>query len=81
MAAMAAEVLAVTPSGIVTARTPGPEFPIEGSRLGAPSLGFSAIVLRVFGPVGRPYLALRPRVRLPAALAARLVGAALRAEG
>ena len=75
-----AEVRAVTPNGNLTARALGPEFPLEGTLLTVAALGVSATVLRVFGPVDRPYLALRPKSVLRAPVAAALVGTRLTGE-
>jgi rRNA processing protein Gar1 len=71
-----AVVRAVTPSGIVTARSNGTEFPVEGN-LVSTATGFHGVVSRVFGPVARPYLAIRPRRPLKASEAAALVGQVL----
>jgi rRNA processing protein Gar1 len=68
-----AVVRAITPSGTVTARALGREFPPEGREVAAPG-GFSGVVLRVFGPVERPFLAIRPRRPLRATEAAALIG-------
>lgn len=69
--------LAVTPSGLVTARATGAEFPVEGTELVQRRAGFAGRVVRVFGPVARPYLALRSRRPLRAPEALALVGATL----
>jgi rRNA processing protein Gar1 len=60
----------------VTARAAGREFPTEGREVTARN-GFTGTVQRVFGPVARPYLAIRPRRPLRAAEASQLLGAPL----
>jgi rRNA processing protein Gar1 len=71
-------VLAVTPSGTVTARATSDRFPPEGTELFAARGAFSGTVVRVFGPVSRPYLAVRPRRPIRAADGAQLLGSGLR---
>jgi rRNA processing protein Gar1 len=66
----------VTPSGVVTARALGKEFPVEG-RVVSTRSGFHGVIIRVFGPVARPYLAIRPRHPLKASEATALLGQAL----
>lgn len=73
--------MAVTPGGVVTARSVDAGFPLEGTHLHAAALGVSVTVVRVFGPVGRPYLALRPDAPLKAVVAAALVGVRLTGRG
>jgi rRNA processing protein Gar1 len=70
-------VLAITPSGLVTARAAPGEPPREGTELRAERGGFRGIVVRVFGPVAHPYLALRPRRALGGVEAAGLIGTTL----
>jgi rRNA processing protein Gar1 len=74
-------VLAITPSGIVTARSFGPTFPSEGSRLSSARGAFVGTVARVFGPIDRPYLALKSHRPLHAPEAAALLGASLSGTG
>jgi rRNA processing protein Gar1 len=54
-------VVAFTPSGFVTVRSASERFPAEGSNVRDPQGRLEGRVVRVFGPVGRPYLLLRPR--------------------
>lgn len=54
-------VVALTPSGFVTVRASGSEFPSEGSTVRDAQGRLEGRVVRVFGPVARPYLLLRPR--------------------
>lgn len=70
-----AVVLAITPNGTISARAAGPRFPVEGDELFGPRGHPVGTVTRVFGPVARPYLAIRPRRPLPAPEAAQLIGA------
>ena len=73
--------LAITPSGTLTARALGPAVPAEGTELidrRGRSLG---AVQRVFGPVERPYLAIRARRALRWEEAAGLIGSTLRVGG
>ncbi len=73
---------AVTATGHVTARALGPDAPAEGSVVRDDTGRFAGRVVRVFGPVARPYLSIRPRRPLRGAEAARLLGTSLRvAEG
>ncbi len=69
--------LAVTPSGTISARALGERFPSEGAELTSGRGEFSGTVLRVFGPVGRPYLSVRPRRPLGAREATALIGTTL----
>lgn len=73
-------VLAVTPGGLVTARAPGPDVVPEGALVRAGPGTFAGRVVRVFGPVRRPFLAIRPREPLGAMEAARLIGLKVRTE-
>lgn len=74
-------VVAITPSGDVTVRAPGAKFAPEGTIV-ADRLGRRVgRVVRVFGPVGRPYLAVRPPNVLKAEDALGLVGSELRWMG
>ena len=66
--------LAVTPSGTISARANGPRFPVEGDEIVGGRGHPIGTVVRVFGPVDRPYLAIRPRRPLPAPEAAELIG-------
>ena len=54
-------VVAFTPSGFVTVRCAGATFAPEGAGLRDGSGRLEGRVVRVFGPVARPYLLLRPR--------------------
>jgi rRNA processing protein Gar1 len=57
-------VIAFTANGFVTVRATGGEFPSEGSAVRLPSGRLDGRVVRVFGPVSRPYAIVRPR-RVP----------------
>ncbi len=57
-------IVAFTPNGFVTVRATGAEFPSEGAPLTAPGGKLEGRVVRVFGPVSRPYAVVRPR-RMP----------------
>jgi rRNA processing protein Gar1 len=73
-------VVAVTPSGFVTVRASGPEPVPEGTNVADPTGTLRGRVSRVFGPVARPYLSVRPR-RAPApAEAVGLLGQSLLRE-
>ena len=54
-------VLAITPAGHLTVRASGPEVVPEGSLVTDASGSMHGQVVRVFGPVARPYLSVRPR--------------------
>jgi len=69
----AGTVVAITPAGHLTARAAGAEFPPEGTAVTDRTGRLRGRVARVFGPVGRPYLAIRlPRPPGPADGAALL---------
>ncbi|HEV2429265.1 MAG TPA: hypothetical protein VGV64_05400 [Thermoplasmata archaeon] len=53
-------VLAFTPSGRVTVRSIGPDAAPEGTWVHDPLGRFRGRVVRVFGPVAQPYLAVEP---------------------
>ncbi|MHB1434945.1 MAG: H/ACA ribonucleoprotein complex subunit GAR1 [Thermoplasmata archaeon] len=57
-------ILAITPKGSLTVRSTGPEYPREGAIVGVPHGSFEGKVVRIFGPVARPYWSVRPR-RVP----------------
>jgi rRNA processing protein Gar1 len=57
-------ILSVTPTGHLTVRSNGPEYPSEGTPVRDSRGIVRGRVVRVFGPVSRPYLSVRPR-RLP----------------
>jgi rRNA processing protein Gar1 len=72
--------VALTPSGLLTARAPGREAVPEGTRVADARGIVRGRVVRVFGPVARPYFSVRPqRVPSPAEGAA-LLGAGLTVE-
>jgi rRNA processing protein Gar1 len=73
--------LAFTPTGRLTARALGARFPVEGSELTDARGRPIGTVSRVFGPVERPYLALRPHRPFRADEAAGLIGATLKFGG
>jgi len=54
-------VVAFTPSGFVTVRCRTERFPSEGASVVDRSRRLEGRVVRVFGPVARPYLLVRPR--------------------
>ena len=60
-------VLAVTSTGHLTVRAPGAEVVSEGTWVRDVRGNVRGQVVRVFGPVARPYLSVRPR-RTPSAL-------------
>lgn len=70
-------VTAITPTGHVTARTAGKWVPLEGTHVNDASGRFSGRIIRVFGPVARPYVSVRPRRPPREAEAALLLGATL----
>lgn len=70
-------VTAITPTGHVTVRTAGSWAPAEGTNVVDETGRFSGRVVRVFGPVARPFLSVRPRRPPREAEAALLLGAAL----
>lgn len=75
-------VTAITPTGHVTARTAGKWVPLEGTNVVDASGRFSGRIVRVFGPVARPYVSVRPRRMPREAEAALLLGTTLvEAEG
>ncbi|MHB1932033.1 MAG: H/ACA ribonucleoprotein complex subunit GAR1 [Thermoplasmata archaeon] len=54
-------ILAITPKGSLTVRSDGPAYPREGTIVGVPRRSFEGKVVRIFGPVARPYWSVRPR--------------------
>ena len=70
-------VLAITPAGHLTVRAPGAESATEGTNVMDARGGFRGRVVRVFGPVSRPYLSVRPRRAPTAAEGVALLGATL----
>lgn len=72
--------MAITPSGLLTARASDPRAPAEGATVTDLQGRLHGRVVRVFGPVARPYLSIRPRRPPSPAEAAALVGAPLRRE-
>jgi rRNA processing protein Gar1 len=54
-------VVAFTPSGFVTVRAPSSAFAPEGATVRDANGLLEGRVVRVFGPVARPYMLLRPR--------------------
>ena len=73
-------ILAITPAGHVTVRAPGPDAAPEGTRVEEARGAFSGRVVRVFGPVARPYLSVRPRRAPSPAEALRWIGSDVRRE-
>ena len=52
---------AVTPAGLLTLRAPGRDVAPEGTAVTDARGVLHGRVVRVFGPVDRPYLSVRPR--------------------
>ncbi|MCI4365812.1 MAG: hypothetical protein L3K10_07140 [Thermoplasmata archaeon] len=73
-------VLAVTPAGNFTVRASGPDVTPERSRVADDRGDVRGVVVRVFGPVARPYYSVRPRRALTPAEGMRVLGATLWAE-
>ena len=67
-------VVAFTPSGFVTVRSTSERFPPEGSTVRDLRGRLEGRVVRVFGPVARPYVLLRPRRAPTPVEAASLLG-------
>ncbi|MCI4349878.1 MAG: H/ACA RNA-protein complex protein Gar1 [Thermoplasmata archaeon] len=74
-------VVAITPSGRLTLRSIPAGFPVEGARVSDTTGSTSGTVLRVFGPVARPYLSVRLRRAPRPAEAAGLIGTHLYVRG
>ena len=70
-------VLAITPTGQLTVRAPGPTFPLEGTPVADVTGRHRGKVVRVFGPVARPYLSVRLRRTPGPSEGAALVGSSL----
>jgi rRNA processing protein Gar1 len=70
-------VLSVTPSGLLTARAPSDEVVPEGTTVRDARGIVRGRVVRVFGPVARPYLSIRPRRTPTPAEGLALLGASL----
>ena len=70
-------ITAITATGHVTARTAGKWAPLEGTNVVDVTGRFSGRIVRVFGPVARPYVSVRPRRPPREAEAALLLGTAL----
>jgi rRNA processing protein Gar1 len=73
-------VLAVTPTGSLTLRAPGPEVAPEGTLVADARGRFRGRIVRVFGPVERPYLSVRPRRIVSAEEGLALLGQSLHVE-
>lgn len=67
-------VVGITPSGLLTARAASTPPVPEGSEVVAGSPALRARVIRVFGPVARPYYSLRPARPVRLTEAHRLLG-------
>jgi rRNA processing protein Gar1 len=67
--------VALTPSGTFTVRSPGPGVTPEGTLVADARGVMRGRVMRVFGPVARPYLSVRPRRTPTPAEGALLLGA------
>ncbi len=72
--------MAITPAGHVVVRAPGAEFAPEGTRVTEARGAFEGRVVRVFGPVSRPYLSIRPRRAPGPAEALRGIGSTVLRE-
>ncbi|MCI4363856.1 MAG: hypothetical protein L3K13_06095 [Thermoplasmata archaeon] len=70
-------VIGISPSGLLTARASGSSMVPEGSDLRTDVGGVRGRVVRVFGPVARPYYSIRLARPLPLPEAARIVGASV----
>ncbi|MEM0129390.1 MAG: hypothetical protein QXG65_04435 [Thermoplasmata archaeon] len=70
-------VLAITPNGSITVRAAGSDAVAEGTRVADPRGRFRGRVVRVFGPVSRPYLSVRARRPLSIEEGASLLGRTL----
>ncbi|MCI4323715.1 MAG: hypothetical protein L3K03_06825 [Thermoplasmata archaeon] len=73
-------VIAVTPSGRVTLRATDARVAPEGTELIAPG-GFAGTIVRVFGPVDRPFYSVRPRRAPHLEEATRWIGATAVRQG
>lgn len=69
--------VAITPTGQLTVRAAGPSFAPERSAVRDSRGLVSGRVVRVFGPVARPYLSVRLRRAVSPATAAALLGASM----
>ena len=69
--------LALTPSGFLTVRSPGEEVVPEGTPVVEPKTGVRGRIVRVFGPVARPYVSVRPRRPPTPAEGVALLGATM----
>ena len=69
--------LSVTPTGHLTLRSPSEEVAPEGTPVRDARGHLHGKVVRVFGPVARPYLSVRPRRTPTPAEGLALVGATL----
>lgn len=74
-------VLAVTPTGALTVRSADSSVAPEGTIVSDPRGRFRGRVVRVFGPVERPYLSVRPRRPVSAEEGLALLGRRLIREG
>ena len=70
-------VVALTPSGTLTVRSHGPTVAPEGTPVADARGALQGRVVRVFGPVARPYLSVRPRRTPSPSEGAGLLGAEL----
>ncbi|MGD0719214.1 MAG: H/ACA RNA-protein complex protein Gar1 [Thermoplasmata archaeon] len=73
-------VLAVTPTGTLTVRAGGADAAEEGTIVTDRRGPFRGRVIRVFGPVARPYLVVRPRRAVSLQEGVALIGATLLRE-
>jgi rRNA processing protein Gar1 len=73
-------ILAITPAGHVIVRARGEEVVPEGTPVTEPRGRLNGRVVRVFGPVARPYLSVRPRRTPTPAEGIDWIGATLRTE-
>jgi rRNA processing protein Gar1 len=70
-------VKSVTPAGLLTVRATGPDVVPEGTAVTDARSVVHGRVVRVFGPVARPYLVVRPRRTPTPAEGLRLLDAML----
>ena len=73
-------ILAITPAGHVIVRARDDDVVPEGTPVVEPRGRLHGRVVRVFGPVARPYLSVRPRRSLSPAEGIAAIGSTVRTE-